>query len=204
MSTREILNYYDCTENKKTREDLVFAQQQIKQGVLKVAIDCGCGAGSDIAYLRKHDFTVYAFDIESDSINRCQERFKKDNQVLLSKDSFVTFQYPQSSIIVADASLFFCPKDEFSLVWNKITDSLIIGGIFCGSFLGPNDTMATPYYNKDAYWPDILVLDELSIKEKFTKYDILKWTEHELSGESQDGIAHHWHIFSVVARKISV
>jgi 2-polyprenyl-3-methyl-5-hydroxy-6-metoxy-1,4-benzoquinol methylase len=48
---------------------LVYAVSLI--GNEKIAVDCGCGAGSDIAYLRNEGFTVYAFDIEEASIKIC-------------------------------------------------------------------------------------------------------------------------------------
>ncbi|RHW74639.1 methyltransferase domain-containing protein [Colwellia sp. RSH04] len=200
MSTIEISNYYDSTENSATREDLIFALDEVKGS--KTAIDCGCGAGSDIAYLRSKDFTVYAFDIEKESISRCSERFKDDDNVLLSTDSFSTFNYPDASLVVADASLFFCFEKDFESVWEKITNSLIKDGIFCGSFLGPKDTMAGPDYDKEAFWSDTLVMNEAKIREKLKSYEILKWSEHDLSGETSDGKPHHWHIFSLVARKI--
>lgn len=30
----------------------------------RIAVDCGCGAGSDIAFLRSEGFVVYTFDTE--------------------------------------------------------------------------------------------------------------------------------------------
>ncbi|MFT6910181.1 MAG: SAM-dependent methyltransferase [Oleiphilaceae bacterium] len=200
MSTREIIEYYDSTENSSVRPDLLFALEELKCG--KVAIDCGCGAGSDIAYLRSKDFTVHAFDVEEESIERCKKRFKSDDRVILSLDSFSSFTYPRASLIVADASLFFCHKNEFDNVWGNITQSLDTHGIFCGSFLGPKDTMASDDYDKEAFWTDILVLTESRVKEKLIGYEILKWTEHDMAGETSLGEPHHWHIFSVVAKKI--
>ncbi|WP_444891080.1 class I SAM-dependent methyltransferase [Microbulbifer sp. DLAB2-AA] len=201
MSTREISNYYDSTEHSDTREDLIFALSKVKGK--RISVDCGCGAGSDIAYLRSNNFTVHAFDIENESISRCRKRFKDDEQVILSRDSFNTFHYPESSLVVADASLFFCPEKDFESVWLKITNSLTEGGIFCGSFLGPKDTMAGPEYDKEAFWSDTLIMNESKIKKHLSNFELLKWTEHDLSGETTDGTPHHWHIFSIVARKKS-
>lgn len=200
MATEEILEYYAETTNRDIREDLVFATSLI--GSEKIAVDCGCGAGSDIAYLRKEGFIVYAFDIEEESIIICKERFESDNNVFLSRNSFSSYDYPKSTLIVADASLFFCPEAEFDSVWSKLYDSLTTGGIFCGSFLGPNDTMAGPDYDREAFWPNVMVFTEDEVRKNFTGFDIIKWTEHEVSGETAQGTPHHWHIFSVVAKKI--
>ena len=115
--------------------------------------------------------------------------------------SFNTYNYPDASLIVADASLFFCPAQEFSEVWRKITDALLPNGIFSGSFLGPEDTMAGTDYNKERYWPDVLVLSKEEVKNLLWDYKIESFTEHRTSGKTPDGKPHQWHIFSVVAKK---
>ncbi len=200
MAKDEIEEYYAETANREVRPDLVLATRLIKSS--KTAIDCGCGAGSDIAYLRKEGFIVYAFDIEEESIKICRERFRGDEDVFLSRDSFSSFDYPKSSLVVADSSLFFCPETEFEKVWSKICRSLSKGGIFCGSFLGPKDTMASPNYNRDAYWPNILVFEEEDLRSRLKEFEVIKFTEHNVSGETPQGFSHQWHIYSVVAIKI--
>lgn len=201
MSTSEKAQYFAQTVDSQTRDDLLLAASLI--GSEKVAIDCGCGSGSDIAYLREQGFTVHAFDIEDESIRICCERFKDDEHVLLSQDSFMSFAYPESSLIVADASLFFCAESEFDMVWQKLQQSLCLGGIFCGSFLGPNDTMAGPDFDRDAYWSDILVFQEDELRSKFNQFDVIRFTEHEQAGETFTGEHHQWHIYSLVAKKLT-
>lgn len=199
MPSKKILKYLDATADRETRDDLRLAVNLIEGP--KVAIDCGCGAGSDIAFLRSKGFLVHAFDMETESIARCRKRFKDDRNVLLSQATFGTFDYPSASLIVADASLFFCHENEFSEVWRKITDSLLPSGVFFGSFLGSEDTMAGPYYDKDVYWPDILVVSEEQVRYWLRSFKIESFTEHKTSGKTPDGEPHQWHIFSVVARK---
>jgi len=198
MSTEKILAYYSDTFNRKVRDDLILAAGLVNNS--KVAVDCGCGSGSDIAYLRKQGFIVHAFDIEQTAIRLCGERFRGDKNVFLSQDSFSSYQYPDSDLVVADASLFFCPEMEFDNVWHKICDSMNSGGIFCGSFLGPKDTMAGTAYDREAYWPDILVFTCGELKSRFNKFDVLKFTEHNVSGHTPQGSPCQWHIYSVVAK----
>ena len=201
MPSKEISRYFDATAHRQTRDDLKLAVSLVEGD--KTAIDCGCGAGSDIEFLRKNDFLVHAFDLEEESIARCRSRFKGDSKVLLSQASFSTFKYPVVTLIVADASLFFCPIQDFSEVWGKITHALSPKGVFVGSFLGPEDTMAGPEYNKGVYWPDVLVFAKEQVENLFNNYKIELFTEHRTSGTSPDGQPHHWHIFSVVAKKKS-
>ena len=201
MLSIEILKYLDATENRETRDDLRRAVGLVEGD--KVAIDCGCGAGSDIAFLRSQGFLVHAFDIEEESILRCSKRFEHDSDVQLSQASFNSYDYPKVSLIVADASLFFCPNQQFNMVWGNISNALLPNGVFCGSFLGPEDTMAGPNYNKESYWPDILVMSEEQVKSLFKGFSIASFTEHRTSGRTPDGKLHQWHIFSVVAKKES-
>jgi hypothetical protein len=206
MTTQEIKDYYEISADRDTRAELVEAVALVKErdtelnATPKIAIDCGCGAGAGMAYLRNQGFVVHGFDLESESITRCSARFKDDLDVHLSQASFNSFTYPPAALITADASLFFCPATEFDEVWDKITTSLIPGGIFSGGFLGAKDTMAGPDYDKHAYWPDVMTLTEAQLKLMFAAFDIINWTEHDFLGE-RIGSPHHWHIFSVIARR---
>ena len=123
MTSEEIIEYYDVTADREVRAELMYAVGLV--GEHKVAIDCGCGAGSDIAFLRKNGFKVYAFDVESEAIARCRSRFRGDIEVILSLDDFNSFPYPKASLVSADASLFFCREAEFDQVWHKMTEALL-------------------------------------------------------------------------------
>ncbi|MBD3671005.1 MAG: class I SAM-dependent methyltransferase [Gammaproteobacteria bacterium] len=199
MPSNEISTYYDDSESRETRPELRLATNLVNGP--KVAIDCGCGAGSDIAFLRANDFTVHAFDIEEEAIIRCASRFERDENVFLSRSSFLDYSYPSASLIVADASLFFCRENEFSEIWSKMNQALLPCGVISVSFLGPDDTMAGPLYDKEKYWPHVLALTKGQVESLFLDYKIESFTEHTTSGTGPDGKPHHWHIFSVVAVK---
>lgn len=232
--------YYDATSDRPVRQDLITAVNHLVTKTFALdlqslsdnsstgsvlAIDCGCGAGSDIAFLRLHGFTVYAFDVEASAIKRCQERFADDPQVHLAQASFHHYQYPQeASLVVADASLFFCPPQHFHGVWNRITSALRTGGIFVGSFLGPDDAMAQAVIAREEdseadnsrrrmdaaiYWPEVLVVTEATLRSRLEgDFEILSWHEHRTTGQAPGGdgksAPHSWHIFSVVAVKVPV
>ncbi|MEX2332815.1 MAG: class I SAM-dependent methyltransferase [Pseudohongiella sp.] len=199
MASKAVLDYFDATEGRETRADLKQAVRLVEGP--RVAIDCGCGAGSDIAFLRENDFVVHAFDIEQEAVARCQKRFNGDSSVTVSCDSFNSFEYPRASLVVADASLFFCPEKEFHEVWGKIAQSLYPDGVFVGSFLGPEATMAGPDYDRAAFWPDVLVATEDNVRSWLEGFRIVSFTEHRTSGTTVNGTPHNWHIFAVVAVK---
>jgi len=199
MTRSQIKTYYDATEQSKVRAELEFAVSiSPHRGV---AIDSGCGAGSDIAFLLEQGFTVYGFDMEEDAISRCEKRFKGNERLTLSQEGFDTFQYPKASLVVADASLFFCPPDKFEDVWNRIYQCLESDGVFSGSFLGLEDSMAQLGYNKEEIWPDVLALSKEQVRSLFERYDIVRFNEHRSSGTTPAGTEHDWQIFSVVAVK---
>ena len=200
MRTKDIIEYYNATENRGVRDGLKLAISHV--GSKKVAIDCGCGAGSDIVFLRKNGFEVHAFDFEDESIQRCRKRFCDDDKVMLSQDDFASFPYPRASLVLADASLFFCSPSKFEDVWSKITESLDFDkGVFCGSFLGPNDSMAGSNFDKEAFWDDILIMAEQRLRTIFETYEIINWTEYKELGKTVLGKEHNWHIYSIVAKK---
>ena len=199
MPSVAIRKYFDATENRKIRDDLLFAVENVEGE--RTAVDCGCGAGADINYLASVGFSVHGFDIEDDSVSRCALRFQDKKNVCISKSSFEDFIFPSASLVVADASLFFCAKRLFPLVWGNIYQCLIPGGIFCGSFLGVEDTMASSEYNSDDFWPEVSAFEEADVKLLFSNYQVLRFTVHMSSGVTPTGEAHDWHIFSVVAKK---
>jgi SAM-dependent methyltransferase len=199
MTSAEIEDYYDVTRNREPRADLIEAVRLTKNK--GVAIDCGCGAGSDIAYLREQGFSVHGFDIEQASIDRCQTRFASDRAVSVTQASFLSFEYPGADLIVADASLFFCPPADFDDVWKKICVALKSGSVFVGAFLGPRDTMATDDYDREAYWQDVSTFSELELLARFEGFELKKFFELERDGQTAQGEDHHWHLFQVIAIK---
>ena len=57
----DLQRYYEETEQREIREDLRFAVAELDTNE-RLAVDCGCGSGADIAYLLGEGFTVHAFD----------------------------------------------------------------------------------------------------------------------------------------------
>ncbi len=202
MTTREITSYYTATENRDLRSSLVSAVERVKANFEEVvAVDCGCGSGRDIAFLLDQGFVVYGFDLEEEAIRRCHERFSGQQRVHLQQASFASFDYPQAELISADASLFYCPENEFPEVWKKLCDALVSKGVFVGSFLGARDTTASMDYDPEKYWPDVMTVNEASLKQYLTQFDVINWTEHELDGKTHDGLDHHWHVFELLLEK---
>ena len=198
MTSDAVLAYYQSSKHADIRPEFQSALDIAPS--TGVASDCGCGAGSNIAHLRSCGYSVHAFDIDEQAISLCAERFANDANVFLSVDSFGTFNYPKSSLVIADASLFFCPADEFDEFIEKLQISLGTKGVFYGSFVGERDTMAGSEFNAQQYWGDVLVFNKDEVRTALRNFDIVQFVEHERDGETATGEPHHWHIFSVVAK----
>ncbi len=188
-------DYYRKVVNLQHRTVTVDAVNLVPKKERVVAIDCGCGAGRDVAYLEKIGFSVYAFDIEDNALEICKARFHESPSVKISKSSFADFDYPEANLVIANSSLYFCPEKEFQFAWHKISESLLTGGVFCGDFLGHLDSWA----NKTEFKVTSFTKDQaLSLLSKF---DIINFHVRKEVGTTALGIDKYWHTFSVIAVK---
>lgn len=167
----------------------------LNESHLNVAVDCGCGTGSDIDYLEKQAYQVHGFDINPDSISICRNRFENNPSIDISQSSFETYDYPKSGVVIANASLFFAESSSFASAWQKIESSLEIGGVFAGDFMGINDSWASNYRSPTT------PLTEAQVAKLFTNFEINKFNERDEKGKTSLGKVKHWHLFSVVAVK---
>ncbi|HBS82882.1 MULTISPECIES: class I SAM-dependent methyltransferase [Halomonadaceae] len=164
-----------------------------------VAVDAGCGAGRDALFMVEHGYTVHAYDKSDEAIARLEEvGGRYIHQTLFPKVScFEQFVYPRTALINACSSLFFCDPGLFASAWQNLTRSLLKGGVFCGHFMGPDDSWAKmgrgdlsihSYSNIQALF-----------KDAFRVIDII---EHNTQGKTLLGKPKQWHIYAVVAQKV--
>lgn len=162
---------------------------------IKIAIDCGCGTGSDIEYLKSQNYEVFGFDINPDSIAICRDRFGGESCVNVVQSSFSDFQYVDASLIIANASLFFVAPEQFQSVWSSIDANLAKGGVFAGDFMGKNDSWANDFHTP------LTTVTKNELLNLFSNFEIIEFTERDEDGQTMVGESKHWHIYSVVAIK---
>lgn len=162
---------------------------------LQVAVDCGCGTGSDIAFLTERDYQVHGFDVNSDSVGLCRERFADDAQVSISQAAFEEYAYPRSGVMIAHSSLFFADPARFAATWKAMASSIVAGGVFSGDFMGMDDSWATGYRTATA------PMTRQQVTELFSGFDIIELHERNEQGITALGRTKQWHILSVVAVK---
>ncbi len=189
--------YYAQVSAQPHRKLTAMAVKALGSGLPKVAIDCGCGTGSDIAYLLEQGFQVYGFDVREDPLDVCRQRFAEYSQLSLSQTSFAEFEYFPASLIIANSSLFFCPQPVFANVWKKIVTALPVGGVFSGDLLGVNDSwIKSPDH-------DVSAFTQSEVDELFDGFDIIYRHEHDEPGQTALGRSKHWHMYSFIARKLA-
>ncbi|MBT2774191.1 class I SAM-dependent methyltransferase [Halomonas sp. ISL-60] len=165
----------------------------------KVAVDAGCGAGRDAMYMVERGYTVYAYDKSDAAIARLKEVGGRhiDNTLFPQVCSFEQFTYPETAIINACSSLFFCEPSHFPVAWQYLTQSLQHGGVFCGHFMGPNDAWAK--MNRG----DLSIHSYADIQALFNdQFKLMDIVEHNTEGKTLLGKTKHWHVYAVVAQKV--
>ena len=168
---------------------------KLNQSPTKVAIDCGCGTGSDMDYLHQQAYQVYGFDTHPDAVEICRQRFENCSLVEVSQDTFENYDYPRCGILMANSSLYFANPEEFSQTWQKIFAALDVGGVFVGDFMGSKDSWANGHHCPTT------PLSEAQVRALFVDFDIIRFVERDEPGVTALGNDKHWHTFSVVAVK---
>lgn len=119
-------NTKDAPQNKMVTR---FIKMHVTPGK---AIDLGCGAGRDTAYLIKNGWNVLAIDrIDTKEMianNLNQEEQKKFR---FEKQNFKDMKLEPANLLVANFSIPFCPKDCFQEFWNRITNNILKDRILC-------------------------------------------------------------------------
>lgn len=163
----------------------------------KLAIDLGCGSGTDTFALLGDNWNVVAIDKQKEALLRIKENVADDilsKKLQLRLDTFENIkELPVCELINATFSLPFCNPTYFSTLWKVITSSIKSKGVFCGHFFGVNDSWCSnsemTFHTKQQVF--ILLQD----------FDVEYCKEVEKNGKTLSGIEKHWHIFYVVAKK---
>ncbi|WP_271273661.1 class I SAM-dependent methyltransferase [Aliamphritea hakodatensis] len=189
--------YYAQVSAQPHRKLTAMAVKALAPALQKTAVDCGCGTGSDIAYLLEQGFDVQGFDIREEPLDVCRQRFSGCPQLRLTQADFMGFEYSPVSLIVANSSLFFCPQPGFPDVWQRMMAALPAGGIFSGDLLGVNDS----WVNSPDH--DVSAFTAAQVDELFTGFEIICRNERDEPGQTALGRSKHWHMHTVIARKLA-
>ena len=88
---------------------------------------------------------------------------------------------------------FIDPK-QFSVVFNRLCDSLRPQGVFAGNFFGDKDDWALTEHDKTFF-------STVGLHELLKDVAIIKCEEIENDNGTALGAPKHWHVFNVIAQK---
>ncbi len=192
--------YYKNKSNLEPRETLVkvmelFEKENSRDGQL-FAIDIGCGHGVDTLYLLKKNWKVLAIDKEAEGLKILSESVLPSHRqnFRMSMQSFEDLKLGKCNLLNASYCIPFCKPEYFYRLWDEIENSILRGGRFAGNFFGLNDSWAI---NKA-----MTFLSETDVRKLFTKFTIEIFEERDEDGTTAIGETKHWHVYSVIARKI--
>jgi trans-aconitate methyltransferase len=158
-----------------------------------MAIDLGCGDGTDALELLARGWTVTTVDAEPTGLASLQARIPTPaaDRIQIVCASFTQAGLPRAHLIHAGFSLPFCPAPEFPALWTRIRGALVPGGIFAGQLFGTRDSWAGE--------PGMTFHTRQDVQALLAGLEILGLSETERDGQAFSG-PKHWHTFDILAR----
>ena len=186
--------YYAWSAGREPRPLLLAACQELGAGRDRLAIDLGCGEGTDALELLARGWRVLALDAEPAGLALLRARIPPAaaGRIRVLCASFAEAELPCACLIHAGFSLPFCPPQEFPALWARIRRALAPGGVFAGQLFGTHDTWADD--------PDLTFHTRPQAETLLDGLDILGLEETERDGHAFSG-PKHWHTFDILARK---
>lgn len=188
--------YYRAVEGRALRPLFVDATPHLPAAgePPPVAIDLGCGDGTETLELLRRGWEVFAVDGSPDGIARIEQSVPPAYRERLTTrvEPFADVSLPPADLVYAGLSLPFCDPQDFGAVWDATTSALRPNGLFVGHFFGPNDTWAGT--------PDMTFHTRDEVQAMLTGLDVVQLREEDADGQAVGG-EKHWHVFHVIARK---
>ena len=192
--------FYDATSGQQPFQTLVnamgFFAAEKGEATEYFAIDLGCGAGRDTFTLLAQGWRVLAIDQQPEAIERIQAGVAPEQKARLQTQvvAFEDVVLPPADLINASFSLPFCSPQHFNIFWAKIVNSIRLGGRFAGQFFGERDDWAGS--------PDMTFHTLEQIQQLLNGFEQEFFKEVDEAGKTAVGESKHWHVFSIVARKL--
>lgn len=161
-----------------------------------IALDLGCGDGTETVMLLKHGWTVHAVDLEPAALNLTVERAGDDAALTTYAADLVTFEPPRADLMLACASLPFVPPDDFDDFWRRLRSALRPDGLLAVHLFGDQDSWA----HCDSAVANMTFHSRPEVEQMLAGLETLQLEEHEFDGASGRG-PKHWHRFDIIARK---
>jgi len=165
-----------------------------------LAIDLGCGDGTETFALLEAGWSVLAVDQSPDAIQRVKQGAHPNHRARLQTQQ-ATFdqaalppaQAAGCDLIYAGLSLPFCPPAQFPDLWQKIRQALQPGGRIAAHLFGVRDSWANR--------TDMTFLTAEQVQEMLAGLEVELLREAEEDRPSAFEAMKHFHYFEVIARR---
>jgi SAM-dependent methyltransferase len=160
----------------------------------RMAVDLGCGSGTDVLALLERGWEVTAVDQDEAGLGLLSECIPDESagRVTIACGGFDDVALPPAELVHAGFSLPFCAPGDFAAVWKGIRDALRPGGVFAGQLFGPRDSWAGS--------PRMSFHCAEEVGNLLEGAEVLHVGESEWDGRAVSG-AKHWHVFDVMFRQ---
>jgi trans-aconitate methyltransferase len=156
------------------------------------ALDVGAGAGRDTAYLLDRGWRVTALDSSPSAIEALQRLAHPNLHIVVSAaQDFAPSDY---SLVNAQFSLPFIPREHFAGTVGRFRDSVRSVGVLAATFFGKHDEWNVPGNN-------LTFSTRAEIERTFGGWELIELNEVEEDGRTADGSPKHWHVFHLIARR---
>jgi SAM-dependent methyltransferase len=156
-----------------------------------VAVDVGCGDGTESLALLEAGFQVTSVDPEPTAMAVLDEPARSGLPLVRLRVPMQEVVLPGADLVYAGFSLPFCPPDAFDGLWARIRSALRPGGLLACDLFGDHDTWAGE--------PGMTFVTRDRVAGLLDGFDVVHLEESEEDGNAFSG-PKHWHTFEVVAR----
>jgi len=185
-------SYHEVTRNEPLPKNLEVALEFVR--ARNSALDLGAGSLKDSKHLIAAGFKEVVAVDQQPYVEGLSEELRSKIAVVTSE--FEAYDFPQNhfDLVSAQFSLPFTSPEQFQRVFNSLTASLVQGGIFAGQFFGEKDSWADR--------PGMTFHTTEELDALLSSYEVLVRDEEDRDGEARSGELKHWHVFTIVARKL--
>lgn len=189
--------YYAAQTGRATRpvfDEAMALLGEAQAGDVRMAVDLGCGDGTESLALLSRGWRVLAVDQEAEAIGLLRARVPAEHAKRLEtrQMGFEALDWPPCELVYAGYSLPFIAPAHCEAVLARLTAALRPGGRLAGQLFGDRDSWRVkPAMSFQTRAQALALLAPLELEV---------FREREEDGNSFSG-PKHWHIFDVIARK---
>lgn len=161
-----------------------------------VALDLGCGDGTETRFLLEQGWSVIAVDLEPAALELTRERTGDHSQLATHLADLAEYEPPGADLILASASLPFVPPEHFGTLGTRLRAALNPNGLMAVHLFGDRDSWA----HGDSAVGGMTFHQRAEVEALLEGLEILQLEEKEFDGPSGRG-PKHWHRFNIIARE---